>query len=175
MLETLIDEAPLRPIITPPNKATCSDTNNLVPTQTLIKLLEKFFFALKGFSNQSHTSIPSHPTIIKQSILNNFVDFNNIPSFVIENQIILFNSPSLECDAFQQGPYVLHTLHLPWTFDNKNTLFSMQGAITCDGLSHKQAHTQCLVCTPKPIVHATLPKFVQHGFFLHYHTMGKFD
>jgi hypothetical protein len=51
MLETLIDEAPLRPIITPPNKATCSDTNNLVPTQTLIKLLEKFFFALKGFSN----------------------------------------------------------------------------------------------------------------------------
>lgn len=32
MLETLIDEASLRPIITPPNKAIYFDTNNLVTT-----------------------------------------------------------------------------------------------------------------------------------------------
>jgi hypothetical protein len=50
-LETLINEAPLGPIITPPNKATYSDTNNLVPTSVLIKLLKKcfFFFALGVF------------------------------------------------------------------------------------------------------------------------------
>ncbi len=40
VLKTLIDKAPLGPIITPPNKATYSNTNNLVPTPTLIKLLK---------------------------------------------------------------------------------------------------------------------------------------
>jgi hypothetical protein len=46
---TLIDEAPLRPIITSPNKTTYFNTNNVVPTPALIKLLGKFFFCLKSF------------------------------------------------------------------------------------------------------------------------------
>ncbi len=51
VLETLIDEASLGLIITPPNKVTYSNTNNLMPTPTLIKLLKKFFFHPRGFSN----------------------------------------------------------------------------------------------------------------------------
>jgi hypothetical protein len=51
MSTTLIDEAPLAPIITPPNKATYSNTNNLVSTLALLKLLEKFVFHPRGFSN----------------------------------------------------------------------------------------------------------------------------
>ncbi len=52
VLETLIDERPSKPIITP-NTATYSNTNNLVPTpQALIKLLENLFiFGPKSFSN----------------------------------------------------------------------------------------------------------------------------
>jgi hypothetical protein len=42
--ETLIDEDVLGSIVTPLNKATYFDTNNLVPTVALIKLLKKFFF-----------------------------------------------------------------------------------------------------------------------------------
>jgi hypothetical protein len=40
MLGTLIDEALSRPIITPLNKATYFDTNNLMLTPMLIKLLD---------------------------------------------------------------------------------------------------------------------------------------
>jgi len=39
-LGTLIDKVPSRPIIIPPNKATYSDTNNLVPTPAFIKLFD---------------------------------------------------------------------------------------------------------------------------------------
>ncbi len=51
VLKTLIDKAPLGPIITPPNKATYFDTNNLVLALALIKFLYKFFFGLRGFFN----------------------------------------------------------------------------------------------------------------------------
>ncbi len=42
--ETLIAEDVLGSMVTPLNKATYFDTNNLVPTVALIKLLKKFFF-----------------------------------------------------------------------------------------------------------------------------------
>ncbi len=100
VLETLINEIPLGLIVTPPNKATYSDTNNLTLClpQLLSNFSKSFFSYLRGFSNYSHKSIPSHLTIIKQGIPNNFVDFNNISSFGVENQIIPFNQQSLECD-----------------------------------------------------------------------------
>jgi hypothetical protein len=39
--KALIDEVPSRIIITSPNKVIYSNTNNLLPTPALIKLLEK--------------------------------------------------------------------------------------------------------------------------------------
>jgi len=67
VLETLINEIPLGLIVTPPNKATYSDTNNLTLClpQLLSNFSKSFFSYLRGFSNYSHKSIPSHLTIIK--------------------------------------------------------------------------------------------------------------
>ncbi len=80
-LKTLIDEAPSGPIITPPNKATYSNTNNIVPTPILIKLFKKFFFALGVFLiNLIHLSkLPYHNQVGHP---NNFEDFHNIPFFI---------------------------------------------------------------------------------------------
>jgi hypothetical protein len=51
MLETLIDETFSRTIITPPNKVTYSNTNNLVLPQLLSNFSRLFFFGPKSFSN----------------------------------------------------------------------------------------------------------------------------